>query len=115
MTQKGQEQRAKDEADCLACGACCREAFHAVDVSARSRFARLYPQLTEVKFGQMQIRRVVTEAHAEPPRSRCICLGEDYRCSHYVDRPRTCRDFTIRSENCAIARERVGLPALAAE
>ncbi len=86
--------------DCLSCGACCREAYHAVEVSRRDRFVRLHPELLEVVDGRLNVRR------AGP---RCGCLGEDYRCSVYADRPKTCRDFERGGENCLEARRRVGL------
>lgn len=107
-----QAERLANEAECLACGACCREAFHAVDVHANDRFARRHPELLERRFGVLQVLRAPVDGLANPPLNRCVCLGADYRCAHYADRPRTCRDFTIRSENCVEARRRVGLAPL---
>jgi Fe-S-cluster containining protein len=42
---------------------------------------------------------------------RCAALEGDgrYHCVIYDDRPKTCRDFTLGSENCLTARRRVGL------
>ncbi|MBM4393204.1 MAG: YkgJ family cysteine cluster protein [Deltaproteobacteria bacterium] len=95
---------------CLDCGACCREAFHAVELSRRDRFARRHPELLVVAGGRLGIRRVpVAGSTEERPLTRCVCLGEDYRCAHYADRPVTCRDFELSSENCDEARRRVGL------
>lgn len=35
--------------------------------------------------------------------------GAPFTCAIYEDRPRTCRDFTILSQNCLDARRTVGL------
>lgn len=86
--------------DCLTCGACCREAYHAVEVGRRDPFVRLHPELLDVVDGRLNVRR------AGP---RCGCLGADYRCSVYADRPKTCRDFERAGVNCVEARRRVGL------
>lgn len=90
--------------DCLACGACCREAYHRVEVGPRDPFLRLHPD--RVSVDPEDGRRVVTRAG-----SRCGCLAGDgpYRCVVYADRPRTCREFTPASGNCLDARRRVGL------
>lgn len=88
--------------DCLACGACCREAYHAVEVGRRDPFVRFHPELLVTVDGRLNVRR------AGP---RCGCLGEDYRCSVYADRPKTCRDFERTGANCVEARRRVGLTA----
>lgn len=88
--------------DCQACGACCREAYHAVEVSRRDPFVRAHPERVVAADGRLQVRR------AGP---RCACLVGDgpYACVVYDDRPRTCRDFTRGSANCVEARRRVGL------
>ena len=88
------------ELDCLACGACCREAYHTVEVSRRDAFVRLHRELTHEQEGRLHVLR-------NGP--RCVCLGDDFRCAHYADRPRTCRDFERGGPNCVEARRRVGL------
>lgn len=98
--------------DCLDCGACCREAYHAVEVGPRDPFLRLHPERVTrdpENGGRAVVRRVPT-----PTGTRCGCLGDppagdDYRCTVYADRPRTCRDFEQGSVNCVEARRRVGL------
>ncbi len=98
---------------CLSCGACCREAFHAVELSRRDRFARRHPELVEVVDGRLGVKRVPLDSSPDGQRrNRCVCLGEDYRCAHYADRPVTCRHFEVGSANCDEARRRVGLSPL---
>lgn len=92
------------ELDCADCGACCREAFHVVEVGRREPFARVHGALLEEEDGRLVLRRTAA--------GRCPCLvGEagSFRCDRYADRPRTCRDFTLGSANCVEARRRVGL------
>jgi hypothetical protein len=97
-----------DEASCLACGACCREAFGAVPVEARSRLHRRHPELIRNDlegFGPYLPR----------PDGRCVALEpregalSPWRCTVYPDRPRSCRDFAPNSANCLEARRRCGL------
>jgi Fe-S-cluster containining protein len=87
--------------DCLTCGACCREAYHAVELHPNDRFARRHPD----RVGRQDGRLVVPRTAA----NWCSCLGPDYRCAVYDDRPRTCRDFEKGGEHCREARRRVGL------
>jgi hypothetical protein len=95
-----------NELNCQTCGACCREAYHAVEVTSREAVNKRHPDLV-----------VVTGSHRKLKRegSRCAALSggttphEAYACAIYEDRPRTCRDFTFGSENCLDARRRVGL------
>jgi Fe-S-cluster containining protein len=48
-------------------------------------------------------------------KSRCAALvggnaaTEPFHCAIYEGRPKTCRDFTLGSENCLAARRKVGL------
>lgn len=91
--------------DCIACGACCREAFDAVEISPRDRFVKTHPERVEVTpMDRIGVKR------AGP---RCMCLMGDanvgYTCDVYAQRPQTCRDFTQGSGNCLFARRRVGL------
>lgn len=120
--------------DCLTCGACCREAYHAVAVGPREQVRRTQPAMVIDRAAapdaapvapsdRYQLRRA---AHPGPtPEStveRCAALvgGElvprgdgltttPVRCTIYDDRPRTCRDFTLGSAHCLTARRRVGL------
>lgn len=119
--------------DCLGCGACCREAYDAVEVSPRDPVTKLHLDLLVPRRGGYDMKR------AGP---RCACLrggidlkapsptisggtasadegahlaprimpgGEPFTCEIYATRPRTCRDFTIFSDNCLNARRTVGL------
>lgn len=92
--------------DCLACGACCREAFHTVEVHPRDRFARAHPERLVRREGRLHVRRAG---------EWCGCLTQvegRYLCVAYRERPVTCRHFENGSENCELARKRVGLPVL---
>lgn len=120
--------------DCQTCGACCREAYHAVAVGPRDPVRRRAPAYVVDRAAlpgapplapadRYQLARV---AHAGPVPEctveRCAALaGGDlvdgpagltttrYGCVIYDDRPRTCRDFTLGSAHCLTARRRVGL------
>lgn len=93
---------------CETCGACCREAFDRVDVSARDLVKRKHAQLVSVDgYG----------AHLARPHGMCVALdaeraaAERYRCRIYDDRPKSCADFAVASDACLTARRRVGLSA----
>jgi hypothetical protein len=89
--------------DCQACGACCREAYHAVEVSRRDAFVRTHPDRIVRADGRLQIARAG---------DRCACLAGSagaYTCVVYADRPRTCREFEQAGRNCVEARRRVRL------
>lgn len=97
---------AASELDCLTCGACCREAYHAVEVGERDAVNKHHPELVLVQANRRKLRR---------EGNRCAALlgghaaDQAYTCAIYSHRPRTCRDFTLGSENCLDARRRVGL------
>lgn len=89
--------------DCQTCGACCREAYHAVEVSRRDPFVRAHPALVTIEDGR---------AHVARRGERCAALNGEpgaWSCAVYADRPATCRAFEAASDNCLIARRRVGL------
>ena len=94
------------ELDCLTCGACCREAYHSVEISRREPVIKRHPGMVVVHDNYLELRR---------EGERCAALGggrtphEPYGCRIYEDRPRTCREFTRGSKNCLDARRRVGL------
>ncbi|TAN46663.1 MAG: YkgJ family cysteine cluster protein [Methylococcaceae bacterium] len=94
------------ELDCLDCGACCREAFDAVEISAREPLIQRHPTLLVIESRRRKLRR-----HEE----RCAALtggtapGTAYACAIYADRPRTCREFARAGGHCLEARRRVGL------
>lgn len=94
--------RFESELDCLSCGACCREAFDAVEITRRDPVRGLHPELVEEADGRLRIRRA--------PGNRCAALEPGgYACQIYADRPRCCRDFERGGPNCVFARARVGL------
>jgi hypothetical protein len=96
--------------DCQTCGACCRAAYHSVEVSRRDPVVKKQPTYVVDRTTYLEIIR---------SGDRCGALtGGDndetghatrYACVIYDDRPRTCRDFTLGSEHCLTARRRVGL------
>ena len=96
--------------DCQTCGACCRAAYHSVEVSKRDPVVKKHPTYVVDRTTYLEIIRTG---------DRCGALTggeytEDghstrYTCVIYDDRPKTCRDFTLGSEHCLTARRRVGL------
>lgn len=92
--------------DCATCGACCRQGFDMVTVSARDPFLKLYPDLVQLQ----------NEDHIVPrPDGICVALDGNgtavtpYRCRHYATRPKNCQDFEVAGDACLLARRRVGL------
>ena len=100
---------------CDDCGACCREAFDSVPVGPEDdAVAVAFPELIRLASdGWRDLQRVPTAAG-----TKCICLrgtgatNEPFRCTIYADRPTNCRELEVASENCDLARRRVGLPPL---
>lgn len=95
--------------ECTECAACCREAYHAVELGKRDPVRRLHPELVVLRDGRATIPR---------DDGRCAALdggegggAEDapFACRIYETRPRTCRDFEIAGSHCLTARRRVGL------
>lgn len=94
------------ELECQTCGACCREAYHAVEISSREPLNRSHPEWVVVQDSRRKLLR---------NGNRCAALSggntttESFACDIYQYRPRTCREFTRSSANCLDARRRVGL------
>jgi len=95
--------------DCQTCGACCREAYHSVEVRRRDPAIKARPEMIVDRGSYLEVRRAG---------DRCAALDGGrvehgtttrYHCTIYDDRPRTCRDFTLGSAHCLTARRRVGL------
>jgi hypothetical protein len=95
--------------DCQTCGACCREAYHSVEVRRRDPAIKARPEMIVDRGSYLEVRR-----------NGCRCAALEggavehgrvtrYHCTIYDDRPRTCRDFTLGSAHCLTARRRVGL------
>jgi hypothetical protein len=93
---------------CDPCGACCREAFDTVPADGGGLPASLTEPLGPHFTG---VRRVPGLQGG----TRCTCLrgngepSQPFRCTHYAVRPTACRDLERGSENCLLARRRVGL------
>lgn len=104
---------ATGEVDCLTCGACCREAYHCVEVQPRDRAVKARPDYVVPRGGGSELFEVRRTG------DRCSALEggvydgtgkrSPFLCVIYDDRPKTCRDFTLGSEHCLTARRRVGL------
>lgn len=96
--------------DCQTCGACCRAAYHSVEVSRRDPAVKAQPSFIADRGSYLEIRR-------QGDRCAALAGGEldeagkarPYHCVIYDDRPRTCREFTLGSAHCLTARRRVGL------
>ncbi len=91
--------------ECASCGACCRQGFDLLTVSARDPFRKLHPELVQLRDGEHCVPR---------PDGICVALDGDgeahpYRCRCYASRPKNCADFEIGGEACLLARRRVGL------
>jgi hypothetical protein len=95
--------------DCQTCGACCRAAYHSVEVSPRDPAVKKQPDYIVDRGTYLEIRR---------DGDRCAALHGGavehgrttrYHCVIYDDRPKTCRDFTLGGAHCLTARRRVGL------
>lgn len=94
------------EADCGACGACCREGFSLVPVVPTDPMHSSHPEW------------VVQDGwgfHLPRPHGKCVALkgtgtdGEPWRCRAYEDRPHHCRDFDVGSSACLEARRRTAV------
>ena len=95
-------ERFEPALDCQRCGACCRAAYHSVEVGRRDPCVKKQPDFIVDRGSYLEIKR---------DGDRCAALQGDrhYLCVIYDDRPRTCRDFTLGSAHCLTARRRVGL------
>ena len=93
--------------DCGSCGACCRQGFDLLTVSAQDPFINLHPELIQLRDGG--------ESCVPRPDGVCVALDgngvapDPYRCRHYDTRPQNCADFEVAGTACLLARRRVGL------
>ncbi|MBX2798266.1 MAG: YkgJ family cysteine cluster protein [Myxococcales bacterium] len=99
--------------DCATCGACCREAFDSVPVvdTDERTLARQRDLVVHHDDGWRDLQRTAAPSGCG---SRCAALIGDgelapYRCTIYDDRPAACSELEVGSENCHLARRRVGL------
>jgi hypothetical protein len=95
--------------DCQTCGACCRAAYHSVEVTARDPVVKAQPDYVIDRGHYLEIKRDGDRCAAL--KGGLVELGKTTRfhCVIYDDRPKTCRDFTLGSVHCLTARRRVGL------
>lgn len=95
--------------DCQTCGACCRAAYHSVEVSRRDPVVKLQPSYIEDRGTYLEIRRKGDRCSALDGGELVDGKQTRFACAIYDDRPRTCREFTLGSEHCLTARRRVRL------
>jgi hypothetical protein len=102
-------ERFEPALDCQTCGACCRAAYHSVEVSRRDPVVKKQPSYIIDRTTYLEIAR-------DSDRCAALAGGElvadkqtRFHCRIYDDRPKTCRDFTLGSAHCLTARRRVGL------
>ncbi len=94
--------------DCLACGACCREAYDSVPVTAEDEVHQHHPELIRRDGDWVDLQRVPSPTGCG---TRCAALQGDgpFHCRIYAVRPQTCRDVEEGHAGCLFARRRVGL------
>ncbi|MEQ1503741.1 MAG: YkgJ family cysteine cluster protein [Myxococcota bacterium] len=100
--------------DCATCGACCREAFDTVPLSADddATIDRQPAMVVVDPDGWWHLARVPSPTGCG---TRCAALTGDgaattpFRCRIYGDRPAACSELDAGSESCLFARWRVGL------
>jgi hypothetical protein len=102
-------ERFEPALDCQTCGACCRAAYHSVEVSRRDPVVKAQPSMIVDRGGYLEIRRSGDRCAALEGGALERRTTTRYQCTIYDDRPRTCRDFTLGSAHCLTARRRVGL------
>ncbi|MGE0400670.1 MAG: YkgJ family cysteine cluster protein [Kofleriaceae bacterium] len=95
--------------DCQTCGACCRAAYHSVEVGRRDPVVRSQPSYIVDRGTYLEIRRSGDRCSALEGGERIAGTQTRFACAIYDDRPRTCREFTLGSDHCLTARRRVGL------
>lgn len=95
--------------DCQTCGACCRAAYHSVEVSRRDPMVKKQPGYIEDRGTYLEIRRSGDRCSALHGGDSTSGKQTRFLCVIYDDRPRTCREFTLGSDHCLTARRRVGL------
>lgn len=92
---------------CLACGACCREAFDTVPLTPGEVASLQDTGMVRIADdGWTDLARVPSPLGRG---TRCAALGADLRCAIYPRRPDTCRGLELGSAACVEARRRVGL------
>jgi hypothetical protein len=95
--------------DCQTCGACCRAAYHSVEVSRRDPVVKKQPTYIVDRTTYLEIIRTGDRCGALHGGDTVDGHQTRFHCVIYDDRPKTCRDFTLGSAHCLTARRRVGL------
>lgn len=104
-------ERFEPALDCQTCGACCREAYHSVQIGKRDPIVKRQPDYVVDRKAYLELARsgdrcsALTGGHIDAGTGQ----RTGYACAIYDDRPKTCRDFTLGSAHCLTARQRVGL------
>jgi hypothetical protein len=102
-------ERFEPALDCQTCGACCRAAYHSVEVTRRDPVVRAHPDYIVDRTTYLEIRRTGVRCAALVGGELAGERHERFHCAIYAERPRTCREFTLGSAHCLTARRRVGL------
>jgi hypothetical protein len=102
-------ERYEPALDCQSCGACCRAAYHSVEVGRRDPVVKAQPSLIVDRGSYLEIRRNGDRCAALEGGQLEAGRQTRFHCTIYDDRPRTCREFTLGSAHCLTARRRVGL------
>ncbi len=102
-------ERYEPALDCQTCGACCRAAYHSVEVARRDPAVKAQPSYIVDRGAYLEIRRDGDRCSALHGGTAIADKPTRFHCVIYDDRPRTCRDFTLGSAHCLTARRRVGL------
>ncbi len=102
-------ERYEPALDCQTCGACCRAAYHSVEVQPRDPVVKAQPAYVIDRGHYLELKRDGDRCAAL--KGGLVELGKTTRfhCEIYEDRPKTCREFTLGSSHCLTARRRVGL------
>jgi Fe-S-cluster containining protein len=95
--------------DCQDCGACCRAAYHSVEVGRRDPMLKLHPDMVVDRGSYLELRRKGDRCAALEGGAVVDGKITRHHCTIYEGRPRTCRYFTLGSANCLTARRRVGM------
>ncbi len=99
--------------DCQTCGACCRAAYHSVEVQPRDPVVKAQPSYVIDRGNYLELRRTGDRCAALHGGTVGGTVGGTtttrYHCVIYDDRPKTCRDFALGGAHCLTARRRVGL------
>lgn len=95
--------------DCQTCGACCRAAYHSVEVTPKDPVVKAAPSFVIDRGHYLELRRNGDRCAALEGGVATATTTSRYHCVIYDARPKTCRDFAVGGAHCLTARRRVGL------